>query len=261
VADSENIDPRRGEQRFRCALAVTLRRRGTDEHLLTSDVSFRGAYIRTGSPPPANSLVRLAFTLPPDDAKITISAHVARVAMHDDARDQYPGFVARFVGLDGPVKERWERLISWVRTEHGHSVRKSVSFARPSYVRLFQQKAPSGDDVWMLPDSVEELQRIIREEVPTGTVVAKVAAKVSPGVNVTVRLVHPITEAVVMLPGVVRRRGDEVPADDGVPISLLPLTDALRGALTEMDESVVVLEDYDVELYSEPSLEPVKPRA
>jgi hypothetical protein len=74
-----------------------------------------------------------------------------------------------------------------------------------------------------------------------------------------VRLVHPITEAVLTLPGVVRRRGEEVLADAGIMINLLPLTKELQAALTEMADSVVVLEDYDVQLYSEPSIEIVDP--
>jgi len=113
--------------------------------------------------------------------------------------------------------------------------------------------------VWVLPESVEELLKVIEHEVPTGAVVAKAAARMAPGVNVTVRLVHPITETVVLLPGVVRRRGDDVLVADSVVINLLPLTDALEGALREMAASVVVLEDYDVELYSEPSLEAADP--
>lgn len=256
MVDPETIEPRRSEQRFRCAIAVMLRRRGTDEQLLTSDVSFRGAHVRTDAPPPLNSLVRLVFTMPPDNAKLTLSAHVTRVTLSNDTQDQYPGFVARFVGLDGAVKERWERLISWVRAEHGQSIRKTVTFARPSYVRLFQAKVPTTEDVWLRPASVEELRAIILDEVPTGAVLSRQASKLAPGINVMVRLVHPITLAVFAFPGTVRRRTAELPADGGLQIGLHPLTEQLEAGLAEMAESVVVLEDYDVELYEEPSLEP-----
>jgi hypothetical protein len=154
------------------------------------------------------------------------------------------------------VKERWERLISWVRAEHGQSIRKTVTFARPSYVRLFQAKVPTTEDVWLRPASVEELRAIILDEVPTGAILSRQASKLAPGINVMVRLVHPITLAVFAFPGTVRRRTAELPADGGLQIGLHPLTEELEAGLAEMAESVVVLEDYDVELYEEPSLEP-----
>lgn len=254
MPDPANLEPRRGDQRYRCALAVALRRRGTDEQLLTSDVSFRGAHVRTDTPPPMNSLVRLVFTLPPDDARLALSAHVTRLVGKDDGQGEYPGFVVRFVGLDGAVKERWESLISWLRSEHAQSVRRTVTFARPSYVRLFQQKASAAVDLWMRPVSVEELLELIEREIPQGHVLIPTTAKVAPGLNVTVRLVHPITEDVFALPGVVRRRG-EARSGDGVLVALEPLSPDVLAGLTEMAESVVVLEDYDVELYEEPSLE------
>jgi hypothetical protein len=103
--------------------------------------------------------------------------------------------------------------------------------------------------VWLQPASVEELDRIVREEIPAGTVVIPNVAAMTPGANVTIQLLHPVTQAVFAIPGVVKRRGD---GQDGVAVGVAPLTRERTIELTEMAESVIVLEDYDVELYDEP---------
>jgi hypothetical protein len=247
-------ESRPGELRYRCAVPVTLRRRGTDENLLTSEVSFKDAFVRTTSAPPANSLVRLVFTLPPDSAKITLSAHVVSVVVADGTPDHYPGFIARFVGLDGPAKERWEALVQSLRGEELGAIDTTVVFAPLSYLDLFQSQGPAAGDLWLQPQSVEELERIVREEIPSGTVFIPHTAAVTPGANVTIQLLHPVTLAVFALAAVVRRPGADARARerDGVVVSVAPLSKARAVELSEMAESVIVLEDYDVELYDEP---------
>jgi hypothetical protein len=245
-------DTRPGEPRFRCAVPVTLRRKGADLGLLTSEVSFRDAFVRTLSAPPVNSLVRLVFTLPPDGASIGVSAHVISVVTVADNADHYPGFLARFVGLDGPPKHRWETLIESLRGEGFGPNETTAVFAPAGYVALFQRQAPAADDVWLEPQSVEELQRIIRLDMGRGSVFVPSAKPVTPGTNVTVMLVHPVTQAVFPLDGVVRRRGAEV--RDGIVVGVAPLTPERVQELTEMADSVLVVEDYDVELYDEPVL-------
>jgi hypothetical protein len=245
-------ESRPGELRYRCAVPVTLRRKGTDLNLLTSEVSFKDAFVRTTSAPPANSLVRLVFTLPPDSAKITLSAHVVSVIVADGTPDHYPGFIARFVGLDGPAKERWEALVQSLRGEEMGAIDTTVVFAPLSYVDLFQSQGPAAGDLWLQPQSVDELEHIVREEIPSGTVFIPNAAAVTPGANVKIQLLHPVTQAVFALDAVVRRPGADARARDGVAVTVPPLSKERSVELNEMADSVIVLEDYDVELYDEP---------
>ena len=241
-----------GERYYRCALPVTLRRRGENLELLTSEVSFKDAFIRTAEPPPVNSLVRLVFTLPPDDAKVTLSAHVTRVVAPGSGEEHYPGFGARFVALDGPAKDSWESLVWTLRREHQDAGITTVTFARPSYVARFQLKAPVAEDIRLEPGSVEELTRVVTEDNPSGTLFVATRTQVVLGANVCVQIVHPITRDVFPLEGVVRRRG--AGAEPGVLIGIGKLPMDVRVGLQELVDSVVVIEDYDVELYEEPSL-------
>jgi len=240
------------ESRYRCAVAVTLRRRGTDLELLTSEVSFRDAFVRSLAPPPANSLVRLVFTLPPDDAKIALSAHVTDVIAVDTTADHYPGFYARFVGLDGPAKDRWEALVQSLRGEELGAKDSTVVYAPLSYVDLFQSRGPAAGDLWLQPASVEELDRIVRQEIPGGTVFVPTQAPVTPGANVTIQLLHPVTQTVFALDGIVRRQRPDGYA--GVFVGVAPLSHERNVELLEMADSVVVIDDYDIELYAEPVL-------
>ncbi len=177
---------------------------------------------------------------------------MTRVVVPDGVEEHYPGFAARFVALDGAVKDRWESLVYKLRRDHRESGAKTVMFARPSYVARFQLTAPVVDDIRLVPDSLEELERIIREDIPAGTLFIPTATSVVLGANVSVKLVHPITRDVVPLEGIVRRRG--AGAQAGVLVGLAKLSMDVRVGLQELLDSVVVLEDYDVELYEEPTL-------
>ena len=125
-------------------------------------------------------------------------------------------------------------------------------FAPLSYVDLFQSQGPAAGDLWLQPASVEELDRIVRDEVPSGAVFIPTATPLTPGSNVTIELLHPVTQAVFAIEGVVRRRGPGV--QEGVVVGVAPLSPERSAALTEMADSVVVIEDYDIELYDEPVL-------
>ena len=255
----EVAEPKSEESFYRCGLAVTLRRRGADLHLLTSDLSFQGAFVRTDEAPPDNSLVRLVFTLPPDDTSLALSAHVVRVVKPGASKDdQYPGFHARFIGLNGPPKARWESVIWSLKRDHKQSVHTTVNFTRPSYLNLMQQKVAETASVRWRPTTVEDLARIVREDIPSGTIFVASSNGPAPGTKVSVELVHPITGELLALQGVVRRRGGggggTGGATEGVLVALAPLIEDARAALTEMVESVHIIPDYDVDLFDKPSL-------
>jgi len=242
------------DRRYHCALPVTLRRRGEDLHLLTSSVTFTDAFIRTTAPPPINSLVRLSFAMPPDERRLALSAHVTGIVAADSGVDHYPGFAARFVGLDGPPRELWESLVWKLRREHQEAGTSTVVFARPSYVARFQLGAPVAEDLCLVPDTVEDLARVVHEDVPSGNLFVPTATSMMLGANVRVNVVHPITKDVVPLDGVVRRRGTG--DRPGVLVGLAKVSRELGVALQELLESVLVLEDYDIELFDDPSVSP-----
>ncbi len=237
--------------RFRCALPVTLRKRSGALELLTSDVSFRDAFVRTDAPPPISSLVRLDFVLPPDGATISISAAVDAIVPASPDAAHYPGFLARLIGLDGPPKARWDALVQSLREHHPDATRTTVVFARRSYVDRFQQRGIPSLALRYRPASVGELAAAVESAVVGGLLSVPTAMAIVLGAPVELQLEHPITEECVSLPGVVKRRDTQAGT---VGVALEPQgADAARD-LREFADSVVVIGEYDIDLRSSPTL-------
>jgi hypothetical protein len=76
--------------------------------LSTDNVSFRGLFLKTDSPPQIGCLLRL-HVIPPDDKRLILHATAVHVAINADQQCQGVGL--RLIGLD----ERWERLIKELR--------------------------------------------------------------------------------------------------------------------------------------------------
>jgi hypothetical protein len=239
-------------RRFRCALPVTLRKRSQDLELLTGDVSLTGAFVRSSDCPPKNSLVRLVFTLPPDDTKLTVSGMVLHVVSRADRNpDEYPGFAVQFVGFNGPPQERWEQLVRPLTREPGAERRKTAVFARPSYVQRFRSTAPVALDLELRP-TIEELGQLVGDEIPGGTVFVPTDVAVSPGTNVVVRVVHPLAQESFPLEGTTRRPDGTTAR--GVDVRLVELTAEGRAALADFRDSVMVVDDYDIEVLEAPQV-------
>jgi hypothetical protein len=100
---------------------VVVRGRATID-LETSDVSFKGLFLRTESPPPVRSLVRLRVALP----KREIEAHAMAVHVGDS------GVGLQFWGLAGPDRTAWDEFVS----ELVESRRASAKTATPPPVSV-----------------------------------------------------------------------------------------------------------------------------
>ena len=124
-------------------------------------------------------------------------------------------------------------------------------FAAPSYVERFRSTAPAVVDLVLRP-TVEQLARLIDEEIPGGTVFVPTDQAVSPGTNVVVRVVHPLAQESFPLEGTVRRP-DETTAR-GVGVRLVDLTAEARAALADFRDSVMLVDDYDIEVLEAPQV-------
>ncbi len=220
--------------------------------LLTGDVSLNGAFVRATECPPKNSLVRLVFTLPPDDTKVTVSSTVVHtVSVAEGNPNEYPGFAVQFMGFSGPAQERWEELVRPLSREPGAERKKTRVFAPPSYVQRFQSTAPSALDLELAPTAAE-FDAVIDGEIPHGTLFVPTDAFVPPGANVIVRLVHPLSQEWFPLAGTARRPDGAVM--NGVDVRLTELTREALAALAEFRDSVMLLSDYDIEVLEAPTV-------
>ena len=100
-------DEQRREPRFPARIVARVVRRGDNVELITNDVSFRGAFLRTDAPPSLRQLVRVAFVMPGGEL---VSAHAMVVHVVPPGSDSVPGVGVQFWG---PVAEAraWEKYV------------------------------------------------------------------------------------------------------------------------------------------------------
>ncbi len=98
----------RRENRYPARIVARLVRRSATVELMTNDVSFRGAFLRTDAPPALRQLVRVSFVMPTGEI---VSAHAMVVhVVQPNGGSSVPGVGVQFWG---PVEESkaWERYV------------------------------------------------------------------------------------------------------------------------------------------------------
>lgn len=108
---------KRREQRFPARIVARVFRRGGAVELLTNDVSFRGVFIRTDSPPQLRQLVKVELVLP-DNVVVGGHAMVVHVAPRAEGAAKgegpVPGIGLQFWGPLARAKE-WQDFIHDLR--------------------------------------------------------------------------------------------------------------------------------------------------
>jgi hypothetical protein len=123
------VDDKRREPRHAAHVMVKLTRQGVTTELLTDDVSFRGAFVRTDSPPRVRQLVKLELDLP--DGR-PIEAHAMVVHVREPGGDGIPGAGLQFWGQMSAQRD-WERFVQDLGASRGPpSSRKKDKVRRSS---------------------------------------------------------------------------------------------------------------------------------
>jgi len=106
------VSEKRRDVRYPARIVARVLRRNETIELLTNDVSFRGAFIRTDAPPALRQLVRVSFALPNGAAVVSAHGMAVRIVTRGEGGDatRVPG-----VGLQfwGPIDQSraWEQFI------------------------------------------------------------------------------------------------------------------------------------------------------
>ncbi len=101
--DQEN----RRELRFPARIVARVVRRGETIELMTNDVSFRGAFLRTDAPPALRQLVQVSFVMPSGQV---VSAHAMVVHVVQSNGSNIPGIGVQFWGPVAQSKA-WEQYV------------------------------------------------------------------------------------------------------------------------------------------------------
>jgi PilZ domain len=206
--------------------------------VLTGDVSFRGAFLQTASPPQLRQLVRLRLALPPEldaggrDREIVTTGMVAHVVAAGDPGGRAPGAGIEFYGLDGELRTRWERFIKSAQARLGDreepAARRADSETHAGRGRhLDAELVQAGVEAEGAgPSSVSRGQNILR-----GRMFVRTDVPQSVGAGLVVNLVDPMSRERFPVDCVVRRR--VFGSDAGVEVEILEMTPATRSALAE----------------------------
>jgi hypothetical protein len=103
------VAEQRRDVRYPARIVVRLVRRGEPTDLLTNDVSFRGAFLRTDAPPAVRQLLRVSLVLP-DGPEVTAHAMVVHVVEKSGAPDRVPGAGIQFWGPVSDAKV-WDKFV------------------------------------------------------------------------------------------------------------------------------------------------------
>lgn len=210
-------DDKRREARYAARITARVVRRGEHVELLTNDVSFRGAFLRTDAPPALRQLVKVAFALPTGEL---VSGHAMVVHVVPPGEGEtIPGVGVQFWG---PIHEAraWEKYVYDLKVKEraGIASSRSTDKVRRSSERFKLQLEVIVDGRRLSTRDVSETGMAIRSEsaMPVGTRAhMQVHANNHPSIAVDV---------------IVRRRIDE-PGFKGLGVEFVDANDATRNAL------------------------------
>lgn len=142
--DAMTTENLRREARVDVRVPVVVYRGKSPVALETSDVSFKGLFVRTTDPPPLRSLVRLKVALFDREFEAhAMAVHVVAVNEERDDGEHYePGVGLQFWGLSGPDRTAWDDFVrGLVQQRRAAAKKSSESTTHPA---LSEPPTPSG---------------------------------------------------------------------------------------------------------------------
>jgi hypothetical protein len=200
-------DENRRDQRYRANLSVLLTRGKEQTRLLTDDVSFRGAFLRTDLPAAIRQLVRVEFTLP-DHHLVgghAMVVHVLPPSVAREDKDHIPGIGVQFWG-EVSGRSRWDSFIQELTKDP--SLKVVPPPGSPDPVRRSSSRFRIKLEV-RLPELPETLALATRDISEDGMSVAT-DANYPPGLKTRLVLVHPSTAEAFPIDVIVRRHIKEL---------------------------------------------------
>jgi hypothetical protein len=220
---------KRRENRFAIQLNVTLRQGQKIQSLLTENVSYRGLFVRTDTPPPLRQLVKLEAVLPPLGVRFVSHAMSVFVIRPEDASGRAPGAGIQFYGM-GDERRAWEAFVNHAKRKAGGSDTTEIKVpavdpAAPDPVRRRYERVPMVLEV--LPSTVDDLMQMWTRDISAGGMFLTSPTIPPIGSELKLEVKHPTTGEIFQLESVVRRHGEAGKAK-GVGVELVGMSEARR---------------------------------
>lgn len=181
----------RRDRRYDARISVTLLSVRGEVEVFTANVSYRGLFLLTEMDLPARQLLRVRLRLPHQVECIQTNIVVAY--------SRPGGAGASFYGLDGEARARWEEFVESVRDQQPAQARETLHEALGA-----GKRRASGGELVLAAASVAGFERMTND-LKHGALLVHGAGELHVDATVSLRVVHPVTQKVFVVPGVVDR--------------------------------------------------------
>jgi uncharacterized protein (TIGR02266 family) len=174
--------------------------------MLTEDVSYRGCFLRTDSPPPLRTLVQVKLVLPPGNVAIKAHGMIVHYVEPLNPADRVPGVGVQFYGLDSDTRETWDQFVRFVEERFPRASDQmplSLPDGTPEPIR--RRFARHTTVLRVDVRSLDELRDLVVRDVSRGGMFIETDSTVAVGQEVMVNLHHPERSDTLLLDAVVRR--------------------------------------------------------
>ena len=186
-------------------------------HLLTEDVSFRGLFLRTDSPPRLRQLVRIEIDLP---SKKQFSAHgmAVHVVEAPGTAGRVPGVGVQFYAVDREASAVWDEFVNSIKDSFATDAKKAEVLAPPNALDPIRRRFPR----YRAPlevrfRTIDDLYTAYARDVSKGGIFVTTERVLPAGTEVLLTIVRPDSEASFEVEGIVRRQV-RTPALSGVGV-------------------------------------------
>lgn len=245
----------RRDVRYRVRVPVVLAIGRRSLSSVTQDVSLRGMFVHTDSPPALRQLVRVDVMLP-GDAKLSLNAMIVFVLPAHNEHRRPPGVGLQLYGVGREAESVWQAFIRDVAAQHPEADRHDVELQKPAAPDPVRRRHPRlGVRMRVLPRNVDALIEMWTRDVSRGGMFIETEHELSVGDALELDVVHPQSGDTFTLPCVVRRvaRGS---AGRGVGVEIVDLDAGRRTAfqefamssIPELEEELSLIADDDPSL-------------
>ena len=211
----------RRDVRYAARIVARVVRRGETLELLTNDVSFRGAFIRTDVAFSLRQLIQVSFSLP-SYTEVTVHAMVVHVVAPGNASGSVPGIGVQFFGHFAEAKA-WDAFVLELRRQE----RAGLAHAR------FTDKVRRASERFKLALQVALDGKVaMTRDISYNGMAVRTDAPMPIGSRIAMKVTAPGAEA-ISLDVIVRRHIDE-PGFRGIGVEFVDVSADTKDALVAL---------------------------
>jgi len=219
----DDQEQRRDGRRYPVHFPVKLTTGKKSRRLFTEDVSFRGVFIRTESPPALRQLVRLDLNLPPKGLPLTVHGTVVHVVSPNGPAAGPPGVGVQLHALDRDARVTWNSFVSEVERAWPEPPGDWDLFDAPMSdpMRRRFERHPAVLKVSVA--ALDELYELFTRDVSKGGMFIETDLALADGTSMIVHVEHPESSDTFVIDAMVRHR-QTTPGLCGVGVEFVGLT-------------------------------------